>query len=179
MERSLAEWQYPIGQYVPKDDFTAEEIKTAIAVIKQFPADLKATLAKCTEEDIKQPYRPWGWTIQQLVHHIADSHMHSYMRCKYAYLEDTPTIKGYAEGDWAEKAPDATAVTIEASVLILTGVHQRWAYFFEQLTEEDFKRAYDHPEREANFPLAEVVYFYAWHSQHHLAHIQNYLVNKA
>ena len=179
MERSLTEWQYPIGRYSAKDEFTVEEIKTAIVVIKQFPGDLKKTLAKCRDEDITQPYRPGGWTIQQLVHHIADSHMHSYMRCKYAYLEDTPNIKGYAERDWAEKAPDATAVSVEASVLILTGVHQRWSYFFEQLTEDDFKREYDHPEREANFPLAEVVCFYASHSKHHLAHIQQYLANKA
>jgi len=178
MELSLAQWQYPIGNYHPKATFTAKDIKDAITVLKTFPKALKETLAACDANDLKQPYRPGGWTIQQLVHHIADSHMHSYMRCKYAFLEDTPTIKGYAEKDWVEKSPDATAVAVEASVKILEGVHQRWAYFFEQLSDEELKRAYDHPEREENFPLAEVVYFYAWHSKHHLAHIQNYLKHK-
>ena len=99
MELSLAQWQYPIGNYHPKATFTAKDIKDAITVLKTFPKALKETLAACDANDLKQPYRPGGWTIQQLVHHIADSHMHSYMRCKYAFLEDTPTIKGYAEKD--------------------------------------------------------------------------------
>ena len=101
------------------------------------------------------------------------------MRCKYALLEDTPTIKGYNEQDWAEKSPDALDLAIDASLKIIEGVHERWTYFFEQLSSEAFERSYAHPERAENFPLKEVVYFYAWHAQHHLNHIKQYLNNKA
>lgn len=179
MSINLEKWQYPIGRYQPKQKFSAEEIQTSIAVLKAFPPDLKEVLTQCTQEDLDCPYRPGGWTIKQLVHHVADSHMHSYMRCKYAYLEDTPAIKGYEERDWAEKSPDALNLAVDASVKILEGVHQRWTYFFEQLSAEDFEREYAHPERPENFPLKEVVYFYAWHAQHHLNHIKQYLKYKA
>ena len=176
---SLEEWQFPIGRYRAKRTFSDTEIHTAIATLKRFPSDLKKALEQCTTNDLDQGYRPGGWTIRQLVHHIADSHMHSYMRCKYAYLEETPTIKGYEEKNWAEKSPDALSFDIEASVKILEGVHERWTYFFEQLNQEEWLREYSHPERTENFPLAEVAYFYAWHAEHHLNHILNYLKFKA
>lgn len=179
MSLKLEQWQYPIGRYQPKQDFSAKEIQVAIAILKAFPTELKELLSQCSEQDYDQPYRPEGWTIKQLVHHLADSHMHSYLRCKYAFLEDTPTIKGYEESDWAEKSPDACHLAIDSSVKILEGIHRRWTYFFEQLSAEEFEREYAHPERTQNFPLKEVVYFYAWHAQHHLNHIKKYLKYKA
>ena len=151
MPPNLEQWQYPIGRYQTKEVFLAEEINASIAILKAFPSALKELLSQCSTEDLDQPYRPGGWTIKQLVHHLADSHMHSYMRCKYAFLEDTPTIKGYEERDWAEKSPDAHNLAIEASLQILEGIHQRWTYFFEQLSAEDFEREYAHPERTENF----------------------------
>lgn len=93
MSLKKEQWQYPIGRYQPKQIFLAEELNASIAVLKAFPTDLKAVLSQCSNEDLNQPYRPGGRTIKQLVHHLADSHMHSYMRCKYAFLENTPTIK--------------------------------------------------------------------------------------
>lgn len=179
MSLNLERWQYPIGRYQAKASFTQAEIDTAIATLKRFPDDLKNVLSECSSTDLDQAYRPGGWTIRQLVHHVADSHMHSYMRCKYAFLEDTPTIKGYQEKDWAEKSPDATSYDIMASIKIIEGIHERWTYFFEQLTAAELQREYDHPERTENFPLVEVVCFYAWHAQHHLHHITQYLKHKA
>ena len=179
MPPNLEQWQYPIGPYQTKEVFLAEEINASIAILKAFPSALKELLSQCSTEVLDQPYRPGGWTIKQLVHHLADSHMHSYMRCKYAFLEDTPTIKGYEERDWAEKSPDALNLAIEASLQILEGIHQRWTYFFEQLSAEDFEREYAHPERNENFPLKEVVCFYAWHAHHHFNHIKQYLKYKA
>lgn len=99
MEPTLEQWQYPIGRYLAKEIFSAEEIQTAIGVLKAFPIKLSTILSHCNEEDLNSPYRPGGWKISQLVHHIADSHMQSYIRCKFAYLEDRPTIMNYQEQD--------------------------------------------------------------------------------
>lgn len=90
MEPSLEQWQYPIGRYQVKELFSAEEVQTAIEVLKEFPKKLSTVLSLCSEADLNSPYRLGGWKISQLTHHIADSHMHSYIRCKFAYLEDTP-----------------------------------------------------------------------------------------
>ncbi len=178
MEPTLEQWQYPIGRYLAKETFSAEEIQTAIGVLKAFPTKLSAILSHCNEEDLNSPYRPGGWKISQLVHHIADSHMQSYIRCKFAYLEDRPTIMNYQEQDWAEKSPEALSNDIVGSLKIIEGVHQRWTDFFSLLQPEEFNKTYVHPERTAHFPLAEVVCFYAWHAQHHLAHIVNYKQHK-
>lgn len=179
MEPSLEQWQYPIGRYQAKELFSAEEVQTAIEVLKEFPKKLSTVLSLCSEADLNSSYRPGGWKISQLIHHIADSHMHSYIRCKFAYLEDTPTIMNYQEKDWAEKSPEVLSQDIESSVKIIEGVHQRWTDFFTLLEPDDFAKTYVHPERAAHFSLSEVVCFYAWHAQHHLAHIVNYKQHKA
>ena len=174
MTKNLEHWQYPIGRYLPKFNFEKHEIEAAITTLKDFPEQLRSTLSAYSPEDLNAPYRPGGWKIKQLVHHIADSHCHAYMRCKYAYLENNPTIKAYRENDWAEKSPDALGCDIEASLKVIEGFHQRWTYFLEQLTTEELKREFSHPERKEHFTIAEMAYFYAWHARHHLAHIVNY-----
>ncbi len=179
MERTLEQWQYPIGRFLTKTAFSTDEIQAAITVLSEFPEKLSSVLAQCSTEDLNHPYRTGGWKISQLVHHIADSHMQSYIRCKFAYLEERPTILNYQEQDWAEKSPEALSNDITASVQIIKGLHQRWTAFFNQISPEAFNKVYLHPERKAPFPLAEVVCFYAWHAQHHLAHIENYLQHKA
>ena len=130
MEPTLDQWQYPTGRYLDKEIFSTEEIQTAIGVLKAFPTKLSTILSHCNEEDLNSPYRPGGWKISQLVHHIADSHMQSYIRCKFAYLEDKPTIMNYQEQDWAEKSPEALSNDIVGSLKIIEGVHQRWTDFF-------------------------------------------------
>lgn len=171
MTLTLEQWQYPIGRYQAKAHYTSAEIQQAIEVLSEFPEKLSSILSRCSEEDLDSPYRPGGWKISQLVHHVADSHMQSYIRCKFAYLEDRPTIMNYQEQDWAEKSPEALSNDVKASLKIIAGIHQRWTAFFALLGPGDFKKAYLHPEREKPFELAEVVCFYAWHAQHHLAHI--------
>ena len=179
MELTLEQWQYPIGRYQSKAHYTKREIEEAIKVLSDFPEKLSSILSRCSEEELDSPYRPGGWKISQLVHHLADSHMQSYIRCKFAYLEDQPTIMNYQQQDWAEKSPEVLSSTIEASVKIIEGVHQRWTDFFALLQPEEFNKAYINPERATPFPLAEVVCFYAWHTQHHLAHIVNFKQQKA
>jgi len=175
MFKSIEKWQYPIGRYLPKQNFTSQEIEEAIKVLASFPEKLSKEINLCSPKDLNTPYREGGWTIRQLTHHIADSHMHAYIRCKFAYLEDRPLIKNYQEQDWAEKSPDACNASVEASLNIIQGVHERWVFFITSLNTEELNRTYIHPERTAEFPLAEVACFYAWHAQHHLAHIQTFL----
>ena len=178
-EKTLEQWQYPIGRFESKEEYSEGETQTAITYLLDFPLSLREEISKCTDEDLKTPYRSGGWTIRQLIHHIADSHMHAYTRCKFAYLENHPLIKNYHEKDWAERSPEVSITPIEASLSIIEGIYARWGDFFTQLTPEDFNRTFLHPEREVPFSLAEVSCFYAWHAAHHLAHIQNYLLNKS
>ena len=175
MFKSMEAWKYPIGTFIPKDNYTVAEVQAAIKELKAFPKQLKATLKHCPENNLNTPYRPGGWTMNQLVHHIADSHMHAYIRCKFAYLEDRPTIKAYQEQHWAEKSPDVCVENIDASLRIIEGVHQRWTYFFGQLSAAELARTYQHPERDQPYTLAEVACFYAWHAKHHLAHLREAL----
>lgn len=174
MDKSLEQWQYPIGRFKSIASHpTEEEIKSAIDVLKTFPQQLQQTISPLSEDQFDLAYRPGGWTIRQLIHHIADSHMHAYTRCKFAFLEDQPQIKNYQEKDWAEQTPDGKNAPIAASMMIIEGIHFRWVHFFESLNSITFQRSYLHPERpEKPYTLAEVCCFYAWHSEHHLAHIQ-------
>lgn len=173
MNKSLEQWQYPIGRF-KRNQPSEQEIKAAIEELKHFPQHLRQTLSQLNEEEYDEPYRPGGWTIRQLVHHIADSHLHAYTRCKFAFLEEQPQIKSYQEKDWAEKTTDGKTAPIASSVKIIEGIHQRWVCFFEALTSLEFQHSYLHPERlDVPFTLAEVCSLYAWHSKHHLAHIRN------
>lgn len=179
VEKTLEQWRYPIGHFAPQSEYSSASIHNAIAYLQTFPAVLGECVLDCTPEDHQRPYRPGGWTIRQLVHHIADSHMHAYLRCKFAYLEQHPVVKNYQEKDWAQRSPEVAITPIAASLHIIEGVHARWVDFFKQLSPKEFKRTYQHPEREAPYSLAEVSCFYAWHAEHHLAHIENYLKSRA
>jgi len=163
--------RYPIGRFVKPSEVSKEIISQNIEVISQYPALLKNEVAGLPDDELKWTYRPDGWSISQVVHHTADSHMNAFVRFKLALTESTPTIKPYLENLWAQ-LPDSTNVPIEASLKILEGLHLRWSTLLKSLSEENFQKKYFHPEQKKEVALFEVVALYAWHCQHHMAHVQ-------
>ncbi len=137
--------------------------------ITQLPSRLRSAVAGLTEEQLDTPYREGGWTVRQVVHHVADSHMHAVARFRFALTESEPTIKPYDEGAWAMLA-DAAGEAVEPSLGLLDGLHTRWTMLLQSLTPEQWMRAYLHPEN-GRTPLEEAVLLYAWHSRHHVAHV--------
>lgn len=166
MEKDL---RYPIGQFEYGKSYSFEQINEFIAAIAVFPHNLTELVGRWGDNRLDTPYRPNGWTVRQLVHHIADSHINAYVRTKLALTEDNPTIKGYEEGEWA-KLPDST-LSVAPSLVIISNLHQRWVTVLEALTEADFNRTYFHGGYQRNFLLGEVMALYAWHSEHHYQHI--------
>jgi hypothetical protein len=163
--------KYPIGRFNLPKEVTSESIREAISVIKTFPANFFSAVSPLSLTQLDTPYRPGGWTVRQLVHHCADSHMNAFFRFKLALTEENPTIKPYDEAAWAN-LPDA-ALPIESSLAILKAVHFKWGIILDAMRPEDFKKTYFHPEKQRSQRLEEVTLLYAWHSQHHLAHVQH------
>lgn len=163
--------RYPNGKPQLRENYSIEEIKNAIARIKDFPNQLKAQLARMSKEELATPYRPDGWTGNQVVHHLSDSHMHAYARTKYTLISQPVTIKGYNESEWA-LTPEIDLVPIEASVEILTGLHKRWAGLLDAIDEDYFESSYLHPDGNREWKLKKVVHLYAWHGAHHMAHLK-------
>lgn len=163
--------RYPIGQFEKPEIITQEQIKQWIVEIELFPTRLSNLVKALTNEQLNRQYKPNGWTIKQLVHHCADSHMNSFIRFKLSLTEDTPTIKPYAEDKWAE-LPDAKDSSISESLQILEGLHSRWAVLLKSLSDGDLQREFIHPEHNKKFSIAENIGVYAWHCNHHLEHIK-------
>jgi hypothetical protein len=136
------------------------------------PAALRASIAGLTEAQTESPYRPGGWTVRQVIHHVPESHMNAYVRYKLALTEDTPTIKPYNEAEWA-KTPDVASTPIEVSLTMLDVLHDRWVRLLRAMSDADFARGYLHPEfpKEGPIPLSGMLALYAWHGKHHTAHI--------
>ncbi|GLR17442.1 YfiT family bacillithiol transferase [Portibacter lacus] len=166
----LEHLKYPIGKD-QNEEFTSENKDQAIATIAEFPSLMRKRCAELTEDQLDTPYRPEGWTLRQVVHHCADSHMNAYIRFKLALTEDTPTIKAYDEAAWAE-LPDAK-LPVDLSLDILDSLHKRWVVVIENMTDDDFAKTYYHPEKNAESSLGENLLHYAWHCRHHLAHISS------
>ncbi len=161
--------RYPIGRFTPLEA-TSPEIRSAqIEVLRSLPETLQSAVSGLNVQQLDTPYREGGWSVRQLVHHIADSHANSYVRCKLALTEDWPTIKTYDEKAWAELA-DSRDVPIDVSLQLIGALHARWVALLESLSEADFQKGYHHPESGPQ-NLATVLAIYAWHSQHHTAHI--------
>lgn len=160
--------RFPIGRFA----FTgADESARAesIAIIADLPARMRAAVKGLSDAQLDTRYRPEGWTVRQVVHHVPDSHMNAYMRFKFALTEDTPRIKPYDEGRWAELA-DGRSGTVDPSLAILDGLHARWTLLLRSMSPGDFDRQLEHPEH-GLLSLNRMLALYAWHCRHHVAHI--------
>jgi hypothetical protein len=166
---NLESLKYPIGKFSAPVTYTPEQIQQWIIEIKILPGKLKAAVTNLTDAQLDTPYRPGGWTIRQVVHHIADSHINAFIRLKWALTEANPTIKAYEEGDWA-MLPDYQ-LPIEPSLLMLEGLHTRFSTIFENLNDEQWNRTFVHPASGETIPVQKLAGLYAWHGNHHLAHI--------
>ncbi len=161
--------RYPIGRWQPRPDATAEEIRSWIEHIASLPSELAAAIAGLTPEQLDTPYRPDGWTVRQLVHHVADSHVNAYVRFKLALTEEEPSIKSYDEGLWA-KLPDTWATPVETSLELLRALHQRWTDLLQALPNESYERTLVHPAI-GRLVLKGLLGMYSWHGRHHTAHV--------
>ncbi len=161
--------RYPVGQFSFTGTISAAERASLIDQIAATPEQMRAAVHGLDDEQLDTPYRPGGWTVRQVVHHVPESHLNSYIRFKLAITEDEPTIKPYFEDRWAE-LQDALSSPVEPSLNLLEALHQRWVWFLRSLRNEDFDRTFQHPEQGV-VSLNKNVALYAWHGRHHVAHI--------
>ena len=168
MEEDL---KYPVGKFAYEGFGDRVQRAEWIQEISHLPEKLKAAVQGLNDEQLDTPYRPEGWSVRQLVHHIADSHMNSFMRLRLALTEPEPTIKPYDEKTWAE-LPDSRELPPNISLQLLEPLHLRWVHVLKSITEDDFARCFRHPEM-GSMSLDKATALYAWHSRHHLAHITN------
>lgn len=162
--------KYPIGNYKRPEEINENVLKVWTNDISEFPKKLRKETEGLNDEQLDTPYRPEGWTIRQVVHHCADSHMNSIVRIKWTLTEDKPTIKPYYEARWAELA-DTKLMPIANTLTLIEALHEKWVYLLNSMNEEDWQKTYFHPESGREFTLGELAALYAWHCNHHLAHI--------
>ena len=165
----MQDYRYPIGAFELKP-FSLKQKEEWLAVIRFLPNAIENAIQNLDEQQIQSPYREGGWTVHQLVHHVADSHMNAYIRFKLGYTEDTPTIKPYEENLWV-LTDDVKQLPVNISITLLYALHQRWYYFLQGFTEEDWQKKVYHPEKKRALTLWELFGLYAWHGRHHTAHI--------
>ncbi len=172
----MEELKYPIGKFQVPSEYTDASRAEYIQVLADLPMKLKEVLVGITTDQLSNRYRPEAWTIRQVVHHLADSHMNSLIRFKLALTEDHPTIKPYNENLWANLA-DGNGDDITPSILIIEGIHARLVKLLTSVPAEDWERKVHHPESKRDMSMNFLLALYAWHSKHHLAHIKNALAN--
>jgi len=160
--------RYPIGRFTPPAEYSAEVRGEQIDSLRQLPVLLRFAVAGLHDPQLDTPYREGGWTVRQVVHHLADSHANAFVRFKLALTEDWPTIKPYNEAAWAQ-LPD-NLLPIDVSVAFIESLHTRWTALLDRMSESDFQRGYTHPEN-GRQDLSRALAIYAWHGPHHIAHI--------
>ena len=168
--------KYPIGKYEAQP-FSVSQKKKWLADIQFLPNELEQAIENLDEAQLHTPYRDGGWTVHQLVHHLADSHMNSFIRFKLALTEENPTIKPYEENAWSETA-DVTKEPINVSITLLYALHKRWLTLLQNMTDADFEKTLFNPQRRGQLTLWEMLGIYAWHGKHHVAHIKTLKENK-
>ena len=162
--------RYPIGNFDKSIEITPENRQQLIETIEELPEKIKSATNDLSDEQLDTPYRPSGWTVRQTVHHVADSHLNSFIRFKLALTEDVPLIRPYFEDRWAELAD--SRMPIDVSIKIIEGIHARWTNLLRSMSDEDFNKQLNHPDSGV-WTLEKMLALYGWHSRHHTAHINN------
>lgn len=170
-EDAMEKLKYPLGRFEWKGEWSEEHKQIWIGGIAELPSKLRQALEGLAEWQLDTPYRPGGWTVRQVVHHLADSHMNSLTRFKLALTEEEPAIKPYREDLWAELG-DAKPYPVEASLRLLEGLHDRWVALLQSMNETDYMRIFYHPESKERVSLQRALAVYDWHGRHHTAHIR-------
>jgi hypothetical protein len=165
----IPDLRYPVGKFRFPESVSAQELAVFIDRIAETPAKMREAIAGLSDTQLDTPYRPGGWTVRQVAHHVPDSHMNSYVRFRLALTEESPVIKPYEEGRWAELS-DARSMPVEPSLVLLESLHARWVPLLRSLSDADWKRSFRHPEL-GPVSLENNAALYAWHGRHHVAHI--------
>lgn len=171
----LERLKYPIGKYDPPKTINPSLLKTWIENLATLPQEMEDLTANLTDQELEKPYRPDGWTVKQVVHHVADSHLNAYARFRLTLTEERPAIRPYFEDKWAELI-DARTCDIQLSIALIKAIHERLVVLLQTLSPADFERTYFHPEVQKEFTMAYLLGNYAWHGKHHLAHIKSTLI---
>lgn len=166
--------KYPIGKFEVPSNITPEILAAWASIIEHFPNRLSSLVSSLEDSQLNTPYRPEGWTVRQVVHHLHDSHHNAYTRFKWALTEETPHIKAYDEKAWANLF-DSKVAPIDISLNSLAALHAKWAYLLKGLSFANFEREFIHPDGNQPMSLSYTTGMYAWHSNHHYAHIKNLL----
>ena len=174
MHTTMEKFRYPIGRFECPSEITSKHLTEWVSILEELPERLANLVEPLSEAQLDTPYRPEGWTVRQLIHHIADSHHHSYIRFKWALTEEKPVIKAYDEGRWAALFDSKTA-PIKLSLSHLKAVHAKLIYLLKGLSAVEIKRVFVHPDSKSEIPLDQNIGHYAWHSKHHYAHIERLL----
>lgn len=161
--------RYPVGKFSPQDSYSPEEVKANIRRIESLPAKVEAAIRNFSEAQLDTPYRVGGWTVRQVIHHLADSHMNAYIRIKWTLTENTPTIKAYDEKAWAQTPEVKLDPSI--SINLLKSLHIKWASLLTELKSDDLSKEFIHPETKKHNFISRIIAMYAWHGEHHLGHI--------
>ncbi len=161
--------RYPVGEFSFPESVSGQELAVFIHQIAETPARMRQAVAGLSDTQLDTPYRPGGWTVRQVAHHVPDSHINSYMRFRLALTEDDPVIKPYEEARWAE-LPDARSMPVEPSLALLENLHARWVPLLRSLSDAEWKRSFRHPAL-GPVRLEQNAALYAWHGRHHVAHI--------
>lgn len=165
----MSDLRYPVGDYRKPAVITAADREKWISDVENLPSALQKAVDGLNDRQLDTPYRPGGWTVRQVVHHLADSHVNSYTRFKLALTEDNPLIRAYDEKGWAE-LPEARTGPLSITLPLIAALHHRWALVLRTMTDSDFKRPLQHPES-GDWTVEELLSQYSWHCLHHVAHI--------